>query len=99
MKRIAIREPDESINKAVERLEELRFKRYLLASREANREKLNSMSESEVEEVKRIIIDVKRAHYKKLRATKKIYPKKEKFKAWLEKADKEVLAQEKVYLV
>jgi len=109
MQRIAVRKPDKTIIKAVERLEKLGFKRYLLASREANKAMLNSLSREEVEDVKAILVSVSPAYYKRLRSTQRIYLKREEYRAWLDKADNEtlakvivrlaVLAQEKVYLI
>lgn len=109
MKRVAVRKLDKSIMKAVEGLERLGFKRYLLASREANKARLNQLSREGVEDVKAILVSVSPAYYKRLRSTKRIYPKRGEYRAWLEKADNEtlakviarlaVLAQEKVYLI
>jgi len=109
MEKIAIREPDESIKQAIINLEKVGFKRYLLTSIETNKMKLNSISKEKRKEIKDILLSVKHAHYRRLQGRGKIYPKRDEFKVWLDKADNETLAkvlsrlailsQNKVYLI
>jgi len=106
MKKIAERKPDKSILQAVETLEKLGFKRYLLTSVEQNLERLQHLSSEELRKIKDALI--KTGHYKRLMASYKAYPKKEEFKNWLENRDLHaianvlsrlaVLAETKVYL-
>ena len=106
MEKIAERKPDKSILRAVEALEKLGFKRYLLTSVEQNLERLRHLTSEELREIKDALI--KTGHYKRLMASYKAFPKKEEFKNWLENQDLHaianvlsrlaVLAETKVYL-
>lgn len=49
MKKVAVRKTDKSIKEAIEDLEKLGFKRYLLTSVKANRKMLESLGEEENE--------------------------------------------------
>ncbi len=90
MKRIAERKPDKSILQAVETLEKLGFKRYLLTSVKHNIERLQRLTSEEIREIREAL--VKTGHYKRLMASYKAYPKKEEFKKWLENQDLHVIA-------
>ena len=106
MKKIAERKPDKTILQAVETLEKLGFKRYLLTSVKHNLERLQQITVEDLQEIKDALI--KTGNYKRLMASYKGYPRKEEFKDWLEKRDLHaianvlsrlaVLAETKVYL-
>ena len=106
MKKIAERRADRSILRAVEVLERLGFKKYLLTSVKYNLEKLKHLTSEELHEVREAL--VKTGRYKRLMASYKAYPKKEEFKNWIENQDLyaianvlsrlAVLAETKVYL-
>jgi len=106
MEKIAERKPDKSILQAVETLEKLGFKKYLLISVEHNIEKLRHLTDKELRRIKEALI--KTGRYKRLMASYKAYPKKEEFKNWLEDQNLHalanvlsrlaVLAETKVYL-
>jgi len=90
MKKIVERKPDKSILHAVETLEEIGFKRYLLTSVEHNLERLRDLTDEELRRIKDAL--VKTGRYKRLMASYKAYPKKEEFKNWLENQDLHVIA-------
>jgi len=106
MKKITERKPDRTIQQAVEVLEKLGFKRYLLTSVKYNLERLQHLTDEEIREIKDALI--KTGQYKRLMASYKAYPKREEFKKWLENQDLHavanvisrlaVLAETKVYL-
>ncbi len=109
MRKVAVRKTGKSIKEAIEDLEKIGFKRYLLTSVKANRKVLEGLSEGEKEKVKQILLGVKQTHYRRLMATGNIYPKYREFRDWLSRIDNQrlakalarlaVLAQEKVYLI
>jgi len=106
MKKILVREPDANVKKAIEMLEQLGFKRYLLTSVHANIEKLKGMTQNEINTVKEALI--KADNYKRLVASKKPFVSKKMFVEWLKNADLKsiaktisnlaVLSQVKLYL-
>ena len=90
MKKIAERKPDKSVLQAVETLEKLGFKRYLLTSVEYNLEMLRRLTSEEIREIKKALI--KTGHYKRLMASYKAYPKREEFKNWIKNQNLNVIA-------
>jgi len=106
MRKIAERKPDKAIHQAIEVLEKLGFKRYLLTSVKYNLERLQHLTDEELREIKDALI--KTGQYKRLMASYRAYPKREEFKNWLENRDLHavanvltrlaVLAETKVYL-
>jgi len=106
MKRITERKPSRSILKAVETLEKVGFKRYLLSSVEYNLERLQRLTDGELRKVKDALI--RAGNYKRLMGTGRTYPRRRDFEDWIEKQDLQsiakvlsrlaVLAETKVYL-
>ena len=91
MKKIAERRPNKSILQAVEILEKLGFKRYLLTSVDSNLKRLRTLSREELCRIKDALI--KTRCYKRLMPTSKAYPRKAEFEEWLEKQDLHVIAK------
>ncbi len=83
MKRIAERKSDTSITEAIDSLEQLGFKPYLLSSQQANINKLDTLSETQLNKVQETLLQVKTVYYKRLRSTSEIFLKKEEFGKWL----------------
>ena len=90
MEKIAERKPDKPILQAVETLEGMGFKRYLLTSVDYNFERLQSLTVDELRKIKDALI--RTGQYKRLMATGKAYPKREEFKRWIENQDLHVIA-------
>ena len=106
MQKIVERKPDRPISSAVEELEKLGFKRYLLSSARTNLEYLKRLDKSKLQRIREVLCTVR--HYKRLRSTSKAYVKKAEFRKWMYEASLEtiakvisrlaVLAEKKVYL-
>jgi len=80
MKRIAERQPEKSIIKAIQSLEHLGFKPYLLSSQQSNFNNLETMKKAEIQEVRRILLKISTVYYKRLRSTSEVFLKKDDLK-------------------
>ena len=106
MKRIVKRKPSRLILQAIETLEKMGFKRYLLSSVEDNLERLQHLTDEELRKVKDALI--RAGNYKRLMGKGGAYPRRKDFEAWIEKQNLHtiakvlrrlaVLAETKVYL-
>jgi len=91
MIRIAERRPPERVVKTLRVLEDLGLKRYLLTSVEYNFERLKEMTDDEMRRIKDALTATRQ--YKRLMSTRKVYPRKEEFKRWIENQSLEVIAK------
>jgi len=106
MRKVAVRQPPESICRAVKDLEKLGFRPYLLASAPSNLEHLQVLSREEVEEARRILMSA--GYYKRLGGRGGTFVRKKEFEEWIKDKSLEelakvlarlaVLAETKVYL-
>lgn len=109
MVKVAESSGDVTVRRAVERLGELGFKPYLLASEGANLRRLMEMSRGEVERVREVLLKVSGGYYRRLKGSGKPYMRKAEYERFIREASEEALAkairrlailsQTKVYLV
>jgi hypothetical protein len=108
MKLIARTEPHPSVLRAIESLEPLGFQKQFMASHSFNLDRLTQLSSDEVEEIRRILLRVKRMYYKRIGSSGRPYPTRTDMNEWLETQPLErlakclqnlaILGQGKVYL-
>ncbi|KYH39677.1 MAG: Sigma 54 interacting domain protein [Candidatus Bathyarchaeota archaeon B26-2] len=109
MVKVAESSGDVTVRRAVERLGELGFKPYLLASEGVNLRRLMEMSRGEVERVREVLLKVSGGYYRRLKGSGKPYMRKAEYERFIREASEEALAkairrlailsQTKVYLV
>jgi len=106
MRKIEERRPPRTILRAIEELEKLGFKPYLLASSQSNLGRLKRLSKEDTEKMREILSST--GYYKRLQASNDAFVTRQAFKEWLAmKGPAEiakvisrlaVLAEPKVYL-
>ena len=107
MRRIMVRRPGKSIVAAVDQLQKLGFRPYLMASSRTNLKHLETLSVEDLEKTREILCSV--GYHKRLQSSSKPYVKKSEFKEWIGAKSFEtvakviarlaVLAETKVYLL
>ena len=107
MKKIMVRRPGKSIVAAVDQLQKLGFRPYLMASSRTNLKHLKTLSAEDLEKTKEILCSV--GYHKRLQSSSKPYVNKNEFKEWISKKSLmtvakvisrlAVLAETKVYLM
>ena len=107
MKRIMVRRPGKSIVAAVDQLQNLGFRPYLMASSRANLKHLETLSAEDLDNTKEILCGV--GYHKRLQSSSKPYVKRSEFREWMSKKPLRtvakvisrlaVLAETKVYLL
>lgn len=106
LRKIEERQPPRSILRAVQELEKLGFKPYIMASSQSNLRRLRQLSKEEIDRVREILSMT--GYYKRLQASNDAFVTRQAFKEWLAmKGPAEiakvisrlaVLAEPKVYL-
>ena len=81
MKKIMVRRPGKSIVTAVEKLQNLEFRPYLMASSRSNLEHLKTLSGEDLEKTKEILCSV--GYHKRLQSSSKPYVKRSEFREWI----------------
>jgi len=91
MRMVMTRQPPETVRKAVESLEGLGFKPFMLASAQSNYELLAKMKGEDVEKVKTTLCEV--GFFKRLQACNRPFVTTPEFRKWIEKQGLEVVAK------
>jgi len=93
MTKIAETTPNPQILKIVEQLKDLNFDPVFLTSERTNMNKLQNMTEKEVNKVKMLIKKVSSIYRKRVASTKQAFLKKEEYAAIVDAADIQKLAK------
>jgi ABC-type ATPase with predicted acetyltransferase domain len=93
MTKIAETQPNPQVLKVVEKLRALKFNPVFLTSERTNLNKLQNMTEKEVEKVRNAIKEVSGIYRKRVAGTKQAFLKKEEYAAIVDAADTNKLAK------
>jgi ABC-type ATPase with predicted acetyltransferase domain len=93
MTKITQTSPDKTVLNAINELKQVGFNPVLLTSEKTNREKLQNMTKTQVNQTKTALKQVKGIYTKRIASTKKAFLKKQEYHNIVDEADKQKLAK------